>query len=666
MSTEYILSFTAADIDEKLSKIDELKNTIEKKQDVLTSSDFIEIKDGVIRSTLGDDTGDTVDVFNECATMYIESMFDTGRSPAWFTLEEGGPTFSECPIRDGVTYNIHLTSLKESTHSYYESKCISVNYDSYLYYIIPCNVEIVDEEFEKPRSYNIIDERFPAFCIIFYCDWIYGDIYKTILYSFNNLSNSSISIGESTVLSKYKGLPNNVLRAGNLIEIKDGVVRSTLGDYTIAEKDVTLINIEDFDTGESIETSSGTIYTAVDYTATMIPDEKFYCKAELLFRDLSEPIIYNNLYTYYDDKTMTYIMTANDTVTRYSYDSIKQSGFAKENENIPAFMIVWYVYSPEEARCDLIFSEEYFGASIKISQHQIKPRYVKLPSSALNIDKNILSYSDDRIPSSKAVIDHIDYAIEEGLEDCFEIDSEPREWSSNLITSGAVYNAMKLTNTEGVGTIAYSPEQHVQGRYNVVDTNGEYAHIVGNGTGVDSRSNAHTVDWAGNAWYAGQVSASGINLPLVIDFSDLELSDWVNIGNFIPNSSPYPNFVNDPLQPGRYYKVSINSNTSYHRLKNSDDFYYLGNLSLLDSTAFDSGEDFLITQEFNSNDIVLYINQDLQNILNQGSTVGMALSQTTVTPTKTDLSSYISILESRITVLEARIKTLEDARSTNE
>jgi hypothetical protein len=34
---------------------------------------------------------------------------------------------------------------------------------------------------------------------------------------------------------------------------------------------------------------------------------------------------------------------------------------------------------------------------------------------------------------------------------------------------------------------------------------GTYAHIVGNGIDEERRSNAHTLDWSGNAWFAGDV-----------------------------------------------------------------------------------------------------------------------------------------------------------------
>ena len=65
------------------------------------------------------------------------------------------------------------------------------------------------------------------------------------------------------------------------------------------------------------------------------------------------------------------------------------------------------------------------------------------------------------------------------------------------------------SHAEGNSTIASSDYQHVQGKYNIEDKNNKYAHIVGNGTDEDARSNAHTLDWKGNAWYAGKLSQEG-------------------------------------------------------------------------------------------------------------------------------------------------------------
>lgn len=70
----------------------------------------------------------------------------------------------------------------------------------------------------------------------------------------------------------------------------------------------------------------------------------------------------------------------------------------------------------------------------------------------------------------------------------------------------------QISHAEGRGTVAQGKNQHVQGIYNIEDTTS--AHIVGNGGDNYNRSNAHTLDWSGNAWFAGDVytgSTSGKN-----------------------------------------------------------------------------------------------------------------------------------------------------------
>lgn len=73
---------------------------------------------------------------------------------------------------------------------------------------------------------------------------------------------------------------------------------------------------------------------------------------------------------------------------------------------------------------------------------------------------------------------------------------------SNTIASG------QTSHAEGSDTIAQGRNQHVQGEYNISDTTS--AHIVGNGT-FQKRSNAHTLDWKGNAWFAGNIKIGGIS-----------------------------------------------------------------------------------------------------------------------------------------------------------
>lgn len=90
----------------------------------------------------------------------------------------------------------------------------------------------------------------------------------------------------------------------------------------------------------------------------------------------------------------------------------------------------------------------------------------------------------------------------------------------------STYGSGAGAHIEGQGTLGYGDATHVQGRYNDFELtttlgntpivkNNQYAHVVGNGTSQIKRSNAHTLDWNGNAWYAGRISAEGIdfNMP---------------------------------------------------------------------------------------------------------------------------------------------------------
>ena len=73
------------------------------------------------------------------------------------------------------------------------------------------------------------------------------------------------------------------------------------------------------------------------------------------------------------------------------------------------------------------------------------------------------------------------------------------------------------SHAEGYYTKASGEKQHVQGKFNIEDTENKYAHIVGNGESEIARSNAHTLDWNGNAWYAGKVSGGTEKYPAPVE-----------------------------------------------------------------------------------------------------------------------------------------------------
>jgi hypothetical protein len=96
------------------------------------------------------------------------------------------------------------------------------------------------------------------------------------------------------------------------------------------------------------------------------------------------------------------------------------------------------------------------------------------------------------------------YAHAEGNGSKASGSSSHAENQSEVTTYGA------YAHSEGVGTVAATRASHVQGCFNIIDNSttaenqfGQYAHVVGNGTSNSNRSNAHTLDWYGNAWYAG-------------------------------------------------------------------------------------------------------------------------------------------------------------------
>ena len=101
-------------------------------------------------------------------------------------------------------------------------------------------------------------------------------------------------------------------------------------------------------------------------------------------------------------------------------------------------------------------------------------------------------------------------------------------------TASGVYS-----HAEGCYTIASGDYQHVQGKYNIEDTTSAF--IIGNGTNINSRSNAMTVDWNGNVNIAGDITnGSGISLNslnsnlllrayAISHQADIPTSTWTNV-----------------------------------------------------------------------------------------------------------------------------------------
>lgn len=183
--------------------------------------------------------------------------------------------------------------------------------------------------------------------------------------------------------------------------------------------------------------------------------------------------------------------------------------------------------------------------------------------------------------------------------------------------------AGKGSHAEGIFAKAHGEAQHVQGRYNVIDYENKYAHIVGNGTSVTGEdgkeirtlSNAHTLDWEGNAWFAGDVVAGDVSLqslmPTVITSSESTI-----VYNF-------SNRKNKVSQEDEIISISFDfGNEVYDRLYGSE-------LSF-DSGATPTSVDYAIPEEPTQISVINWVGVDCASdsyINDNGETVSISIFQ---------------------------------------
>jgi len=89
----------------------------------------------------------------------------------------------------------------------------------------------------------------------------------------------------------------------------------------------------------------------------------------------------------------------------------------------------------------------------------------------------------------------------------------------------------RFSTTDGRGTEALGEAQYVHGKYNILDPSNKYIEIAGNGKNEDNRSNAYTLDWNGNAWYAGNVDATDGNFSGNVSGTNANFSGYVTDGS---------------------------------------------------------------------------------------------------------------------------------------
>ena len=135
-----------------------------------------------------------------------------------------------------------------------------------------------------------------------------------------------------------------------------------------------------------------------------------------------------------------------------------------------------------------------------------------------------------------------------------------------------------FSNADGYVTIAGSERQNVNGQFNIEDTEGKYSNIVGNGKSDAERSNSHTLDWEGNAWYAGNLRV-GKDESLVVSqnfLAELLLAFGIGTGVSISSNT----------------RIEIEDYANKAYTDKGHDLYALG-MSIVKSNAQASGGKFL-------------------------------------------------------------------------
>lgn len=123
-----------------------------------------------------------------------------------------------------------------------------------------------------------------------------------------------------------------------------------------------------------------------------------------------------------------------------------------------------------------------------------------------------------------------------------------------IVLPGAAYS-----DAIGSEVVAGSPNQIIRGKWNIVDRGREYILILGNGTGPNSKSNAHTVDWKGNGWYQGDVFVGSDRKKLATEkFVEDRSEEFIEQGGELVKNT-YAELTIEPVMEGLTERLIFNS-----------------------------------------------------------------------------------------------------------
>lgn len=237
--------------------------------------------------------------------------------------------------------------------------------------------------------------------------------------------------------------------------------------------------------------------------------------------------------TYYENNAKYYSQNASSSATSAENNGLKAEGYAIGKQNGSAVVSGEYFnnnakYYSDKASTDAtssgtnaLVSEGYAvgkqnGTSVVSGDYyQNNAKYYKEQAALSASDASASElqckyYYDNITPIASAKADKANTVLTSTL-------SRGRKQNSAIGTGSVAFGndveaSGSYSHAEGVETIANHKSQNVFGEYNVSDSSvataenkGDYAEIVGNGTGTSDRSNARTLDWNGNERLKGDL-----------------------------------------------------------------------------------------------------------------------------------------------------------------
>ena len=421
----------------------------------LVAGDLIEIKDGVIRSTLGDFIGtETENAFVEFYHADNIEMYDQENGTYGGEIGVDLVNAIDIDTNENLTIKFELSdgTIKtfdvDATYEYNEDEGITYIFGLYNYVESDDGFVKVDENSDALYLEGGINEEMLGFGFVTSEDY----------------TGASITISQGGLIERdvYVTLPENALIAGNLIKIENGVVSSLLGERVVSKKEVELCNIESIPS-DNYEEGGQTSYSG---ECSCVPMKGDKLNVEITLANSDAPIIFNDVEVKVGEEGIYIFANSNQTI-----EDIDNNGVAKIDESLP-FVAVLFMEDEDEGACyyDMISFEDITGASIKVGGTITEVEVTKLPNKALTFDSEPTEGSRNLVNSDGV------YAAINNVKSSFVYDGTPTQYSQNLMKSGDIYDAFVASENKVSTTIDNYMEEKCVGR-NYIDAGGDKGEI---------------------------------------------------------------------------------------------------------------------------------------------------------------------------------------------